>query len=133
MHRVRNLTGQDVRLVNPAQKSATTHNPWPHTPPPRVFVEGLPAPEEGVIFIVKPEVLAACDRADLFTPTQPCVGGYLALQQTSPLASHDITVVGRAMVEILRREEERPGINLAYRAAIVAARTTLDNVCRCFW
>ena len=152
MHRVHNLTGQDVRLVNPAQKAATTHHPWPHTPPPRVVtgestfhgikvvttgVEGLPAREEGVILIVTPEVFAACDRSDLFTPTQPCEGGYLALQQTSPLVSRDITAVGRAMVELLRREEERhqipADINMAYRAALVAARVALDNVCRCFW
>ena len=158
MHRVRNLTGQDVRLVNPAQRAATTHHPWTRTPPPRVvtgkstfhgikvvttWVEGLPPREEGVILIVTPEVFAACDRSDLFTPTQPCEGGWLALRQTSPLASHavttwvdvekaDIAAVGRAMVELLEREEERPGVNLAYRAALVAARTTLDHVCRYF-
>ena len=147
MHRVRNLTGQDVRIVNPAQKAATTHHPWPHTPPPRVltgidyfhgikvvttWVEGLPAREEGVALIVTPEVFAASGRPDVFTPTQPCEGGYLALRQKS-VETVDITAAGRAMVERLRREEERPGINLAYRAALVAARVALDNVCRCFW
>jgi hypothetical protein len=45
----------------------------------------------------------------------------------------DITAVGRAMVELLEREEERPGINLAYRAAVMTARVALDNLCRCFW
>jgi hypothetical protein len=37
------------------------------------------------------------------------------------------------MVELLEREEERPGINLAYRAAVMTARVALDNLCRCFW
>ena len=45
----------------------------------------------------------------------------------------DITAVGRAMVELLEREEARTNINPAYRAALVAARVALDNVCRCFW
>jgi hypothetical protein len=108
------------------------------------WVEGLPPREEGVILIVTPEVFSACDRSDLFTPTQPCEGGYLALRQTSPLASHaittwvdvenaDIAAVGRAMVELLEREEARPGVNRAYQAALVAARVALDNLCLCFW
>jgi len=49
------------------------------------------------------------------------------------LESVEMTVIGRHMVELLEREEERPGINLAYRAALVAARVALDKVCRYFW
>ena len=45
----------------------------------------------------------------------------------------DITAVGRAMVELLEREEKRPGINSVYRAAVMTARVALDNLCRCFW
>ncbi len=52
---------------------------------------------------------------------------------TVDLGSVDITAVGRAMVKLLKREEKRPGNNLAYLAALVAARVALDNVCRCFW
>ena len=45
----------------------------------------------------------------------------------------DITAVGRAMVELLEREEKRPGINSVYRAAGMTAPVALDNLCRCFW
>jgi len=133
MNSIRNLTGQDVRIVKPEHRAATTHHPERRAAA-RVVIEGLPAPEAGVTLIVTPEVLAAaCGRADLVTPADPCEGGYLALRGRTPLDSHDITAVGREMVALLRQEEERPGINLAYRAALVAARTALDNVCRCFW
>ena len=49
------------------------------------------------------------------------------------LENADITAVGRAMVELLEREEKRPGINSVYRAAVMTARVALDNLCRCFW
>ena len=45
----------------------------------------------------------------------------------------DITAVGRAMVELLEREEKRPGIDLAYRAAGTTARVALENVSLFFW
>jgi hypothetical protein len=96
--KVRNLTGKDVRLVFPETKAAVTYHPWPRSKPARVVpgrshvygipvfpvtvtVEGLPLPEEGVIFIVTSEVFATCDRPDVFTPGRPCDGGYLGLQQ----------------------------------------------------
>ena len=45
----------------------------------------------------------------------------------------DITAVGRARVELLEREEKRPGINSVYRAAVMTARVALENVSLCFW
>ena len=49
------------------------------------------------------------------------------------LENADITAVGRAMVELLKREERRPNINSAYRAAVMTARVALENVSLCFW
>ena len=45
----------------------------------------------------------------------------------------DITAVGRAMIALLKREERRPNINSAYRAAVMTARVALENVSLCFW
>jgi hypothetical protein len=85
-----------------------------------------------VVGTFMPDVQAAYEAVCALSESAHA-GGAVSSPSWLNVETADITAVGRAMVELLRREEERPGINMAYRAALVAARTALDHVCRCFW